>query len=65
VNENCWKNDGAPLVTQNQRNNHIILAGMVSYDDVDECNSGGSHMIHTKLDGFQEWITSEAFVISP
>ena len=62
INENCWESNGAPLVVQ--RNNHIILVGMVSYNEVYECY-GGSHVMHTKLDGFQDWIASQAYSIKP
>jgi len=65
INGNCWENIGAPLVTQKQRSNHIMLAGMVIYDEADECNSGGLHVIYTKLDGSQDWIASEAFALNP
>ena len=63
LNKNCWENNGAPLVAQKQRSNHIILVGMVS-NGVYECYSG-SHVIHTKLDGFQDWIASQAYSIKP
>ena len=51
----CWGRSGASLVTiSTQSTRHFILAGMVETDD---CGNKAPYVTHTKLDGFQQWIT--------
>jgi len=41
-----------------QATKHIILAGMVEADD---CGNKTPYITHTKLDGFQQWITDQLY----
>jgi len=41
-----------------QASKHVILAGMVEADD---CGNKTSYVTHTKLDGFQQWITNQLY----
>ena len=51
----CWGKSGASLVTiSTQPTKNFILAGMVETDD---CGNKAPYVTHTKLDGFQQWIT--------
>ena len=51
----CWGKSGASLVTiSTQATQNFILAGMVETDD---CGTKAPYVTHTKLDGFQQWIT--------
>ena len=51
----CWGRSGAPLVTHSsQTTKHFILAGMVEADD---CGEKAPYVTHTKVDGFQQWIS--------
>ena len=59
-NNDCWKYSGIPLKTQSQLNSHVILAAMGYYEDA-KCINGGSHIVHIKLDGYQEWIASQTY----
>jgi len=55
---------GSPIVTQKQGRWVIV-----SYEEADEYNSGGSHVVHQSItcdayDGFQGWNISENFALN-
>ena len=61
----CWKYSGMPLVTQSQLHNHVVLAAM-GYHKEAKCETAASHNnVHIKLDGYQEWIASQAYTTKP
>jgi len=64
-NRDCWKYSGTPLVVQSQLKSHVILAAMGFYEESNDCKTGTSHIIHIKLDGYQDWIDSQAYMLSP
>ena len=60
----CWKYSGTPLATQSRLKDHMILAAMGYYDET-VCETGASHIVHTKLDGYQEWIATQTYIRKP
>ena len=60
----CWKYSGTPLVTQSRLKDHMILAAMGNSDET-ICETGTLHIVHTKLDGYQEWIATQTYIRKP
>ena len=48
-------------MTPSQHSSHVILAAL-GYYDTGECETGASHIVHIKLDGYQDWIASQAYI---